>query len=118
MLKLVSCVLGHVLKMRSLLLDNELEYGMGNVTCERFLDLGWQAVFLRKFCVPVVLAPRDQADLIAFEPGVVNPPQVQHYRQAFPSCVDMFPGNDELNLSQVLSQEVAFTLNELQHTVQ
>ena len=118
MLRLVSCVLGHVLQMRTLLLDNELEYGMGNLTCERFLDLDWQAVFIRKFCVPVVEAPHGLADLIAFEPGVVNPPLIQRYRQAFPSSVDLFPGNEDLNLSQVLDQEVTFTLSDLQHTVQ
>ena len=118
MLKLVSCVLGHVLKMRSLLLDNELEYGMGNVTCERFLGLDWQATFIRKFCVPVVHVSDAQADLICLEPGMVNPPQVQYYQQAFAPTVTLFNELQDLDLSQVLPRRTVFTLDDLRHTVQ
>ena len=118
MLKLVSCVLSHVVQIRTVLAEDEYSYGMDSVTCEHFLGLDWQATFVRKFCTPIITVPSSQTNLISFEPGVVNPPQVQYYRQAFESTVTLFPGNDELDLSQVLPRATAFTLDDLRHTIQ
>ena len=118
MSKLVSSVLSHVMRIRAVLDEDEHGYGMGNVTCERFLGLDWQATFIRKFCVPVVHVSDAQADLICLEPGMVNPPQVQYYQQSFTPTVTLFNELQDLDLSQVLPRRAVFTLDDLRHTVQ
>ena len=118
MLKLVSSVLSHVVHIRTILADEEYGYGMDSVTCEHFLGLDWQATFIRKFCTPVVNVSGAQDDLISFEPGMVNPPQTQYYRQAFDCTTTMFNGVEDLDLTQVLPRSTAFTLDDLRHTIQ
>ena len=115
MLKLVSCVLGHVLRLRELFSEPNVDYGLSEPNCQHFLGFGWQYNFLRKFCIPVVPPPADGQDLIQFVPGDAVPPAVQYYRQAFASTVILVDDVPDLNISQVLPIETVFKMADLRH---
>ena len=117
MLKLVACILGHVFRLREIVAEDDYDYGLGEISCERFLGLDWQANFVRKFCTPVVPAPANGEDLITFDVGEVPHPQVQHYRQAFQSNVHLVDDAADLDLSQVLPRDSVFTMRDLSHTL-
>ena len=116
MLKLVSCVLSHVLELRQLITEPNASYGLSLPNCEHFLGFGWQYNFLRKFCTPVVVLAQPDQDMIQFGPGEVDPPVIQQYRQAFPSAVTLFPGVQDLDISRVLPLETVFTMSDLRHS--
>ena len=115
MLKLVSCVLSHVLDLQNLISAPNTDYGLDSPNCQHFLGFGWQYNFLRKFCIPVVPSPTGGQDLMHFVPGETLFPTVQHYRQAFASDVILVNGVDDLNLSQVLPLDAVFTMADIRH---
>ena len=115
MLKLVSCILSHVLELRRLMSEPNVDYGLDPPNCQHFLGFGWQYNFLRKFCTPVVAPPLGLDDLLDFTPGEAVPPSIQHYRQSFASDVVLVDGIPDLNISQVLPVDATFTMSDLRH---
>ena len=117
MLKLVSCVLAHVFELRSLVDSDDYDYGLDNITCERFLGVGWQAIFLQKFCTTVTRVGNDVENLISFNSDDAVPPHAQQYVQAYPSNVHLVDNVHDLDLTQVLPVGTDFTLHDLSHTM-
>ena len=121
MLRLVSCVLRHIFNMRRVMEDEEDDFGLEALSCERFLGVGWQATFLKKFCTKVDHGNAGNADrdLIALEEENVNlmtrPDPL--YRQAHASDVFLIPQNPDLNLTHVLPVETEFRMSDVSHTM-
>ena len=122
MLKLVSCVLSHVLEIQRIVQeDDTFDYGMGSVSCERFLGVGWQATFLKSFCTQVDAGDADESgrNLISLNESPVenlarsNP----RYLQLFSSTVTLVDDCRDVDLTQVLPIYTEFTLSDLSHSM-
>ena len=123
MLKLISCVLSHVLRMKRIVEeeDDGTDYGLDVLSCERFLGIGWQAPFLKKFCVQLDHGEAGNAaqDLIALDEDVQNlmARPDPRYRQAHASDIVLVADNRDLDLSQVLSAGSEFRMSDVSHTM-
>ena len=122
MLKMVSCVLSHVLEMQKIVSeDSTSDYGMGSISCERFLGTGWQAHFLKKFCTQINAGAADETgrNLISLNE---NPREsLAHsnprYVQLFSSTETLVDDCSDLDLTQVLPVYSEFTLSDVSHTM-
>ena len=121
MLRLVSCILSHIQNMRRVMDEDESDYGLGVLSCERFLGIGWQAIFLKRFCVQVERGVPSSAaqNLIALDNNRATLMQRSDpvYRQAHPSSVILLPENRDLDLTQVLPIDAEFHMSDVSHTM-
>ena len=122
MLKLVSNVLSHVLTIRQIMADEDDDQGLeGALSCERFLGVGWQANFLKRFCVELGPdhAGEEEHDLIALQGEQVNlrPRPSPRYRQAYPSTVVLVDEDRDLDLTTILPLETEFNMSDVSHTM-
>ena len=121
MFRLVSCVLSHIFNMRRIMDQEEDDYGLETLSCERFLGIGWQATYLKRFCQKVehVNADADGRDLIALGSDHENLLKSTDplYRQAHATDTVLLEENRELDLTQVLPVEIEFHLSDVSHTM-
>ena len=122
MLKLVTCVLGHVVAIRKVIdTTDDFDYKLEGVSCERFLGTGWQANFFKRFsqCVDPGTAVDADRDLIALSEDTENlmPRPDARYIQVYPSTVSLVDDCEELDLTQVLPFHTEFRLSDISHTM-
>ena len=121
MLKLVSSVLSHIFAIRRVMEEEGDDHGLAEISCEHFLGTGWQAVFLKKFCVQLDHgdAGNVEQDLIALSDGHTNlmARPNPRFKQSHASNVVLIADNRDLDLTTVLPVTTEFRLSDVSHTM-
>lgn len=125
MLKMISCVLSHVLVMKHIIEEtDDYDYEMQEISCERFLGIGWQADFFKRFVQPVDsgVAGDLTHNLISLnEDSTSSTPLMDRldprFRQAFPSTVTLVNECEDINLTQVLPIGTIFKMSDISHSM-
>ena len=121
MLQMVSCTLGHVKHIQTVMdRDPYAAVQMFTTTnCEHFMGHHWQSHFLDNYCTQVGYSGVVESDLIGFDfnAGRLPPPPPMTYRQLHACPLVTEPGVQEADITQVCPLDTTFTLSDLCHNI-